>query len=447
MNKLWVRLTLAFLLVVWLGIGAVAVVIDRTTEAGFRQYIRQQNSPPFDDVLAGQLEQYFAENRSWEGAESLFEERGRGRGRGGPAISVVSPEGVVEASSDAGQVGAVLPAEALEQGVVLRVDGQVVGLLYRQSPGEEALGSAESAFLEEAARSLTLVAVAVSLLAVGAGMGLAWLLARPLKRLADGILALPGGKLGQQIEIRGTVEIEALARAFNRMSAQLAEAEQLRQRMAADVAHELRTPVSVLRGHIEAMRDGVFAADQEHLAVAYDQTLTLGRLVDDLRLLTLAEARHLPLNLARLDAGQLVQEIAVSFQPLAFDAGVELHVSAAALPCPVSADATRLRQVLGNLLTNALRHTPDGGAISITVQRGEKSVRFVVSNSGSGLSSEDAQKVFLPFWRASEARERDSGGSGLGLAIARQIIELHQGRMWVEPASEGTRFVFELPLV
>lgn len=445
MNRLWVRLSFAFLLVAWLSIGAMALVVQRTTEADFRQYINQRNASEINQSQITRLQSYYAEHGNWIGVESAFGGRGEGAGRGA-IFNIAMLDGTIIASTDESLIGTYIPTTSLSQAVQLIVDGQVVGLFYRRTPGEQALGSAEIAFLNEANRTLAVTGIIVSLLAVAAGMGLSWLLARPLKYLTQILYRFPGSRLGQQVKISGTQEIRALAQAFNEMSTQLADGESLRQRMAADIAHELRTPVSVLRGHLEAMRDGVFALDQEHLAVAHEQTLYLGRLVDDLRVLTLAEAKHLPLNISPMLLSEMAEEMVERFRPLALDADVQLTFSTSAPNAQIHADAQRLQQVLGNLLTNALRHTPAQGSITFTVWQVEDRIRLAVRNTGSHLTEDEVQHVFLPFWRASESRERDMGGSGLGLAISKQLIELHQGKMWVESSKEQVSFIFDLPI-
>jgi signal transduction histidine kinase len=313
------------------------------------------------------------------------------------------------------------------------------------TPGEQALGTAENEFLADTTRALVLAALGAALLAVVVGGALSWQITRPMRLLRDAAHDLAAGDLGQQVAAGGTLELAELANAFNHMSRDLAAGEALRQRMAADIAHELRTPVSVLRGHLEAMLDGVFPLDEERLAVAYDRTIHLSRLVDDLRLLTRAEAGQLPLERARITPAVLVERAAESFAPLALDAGVTLrHEVGDDLPA-VAVDADRMQQVLGNLLTNALRHTPAQGTITVTAVAAGDRVRFAIANTGESLSAEQAAQVFTPFWRAEQARERDRGGSGLGLAISRQLVMLHGGRIWAESGPGGATFVFELP--
>lgn len=191
--------------------------------------------------------------------------------------------------------------------------------------------------------------------------------------------------------------------------------------------------------------DGVYPLDVEHVAVAYEQTLHLNRLVEDLRLLTQAEAGRLPLKFELLAPDELLQRAATRFAPLAQDAGVNLVDAAdAALPS-IRADRGRLLQVFDNLLTNALRHTPAGGVIRLHATQTAGGVRFVVANTGE-IDAETAAHLFDRFWRADEARSRDAGGSGLGLAITRQLVRLHQGEIRVEAGEGETRFVIELPV-
>lgn len=447
MKRLWVRLSAAFLLTAWMGIGAMTLVVQRTLDSGFRQYVSQRDNT-ISSEQAERLEDYFAANGSWAGAESVFGGRGGGGGGAGrgATFSVAELDGMIAASSDSSLVGTRLSEDGLARATVLTVNGRAVGRVYRQSPGVEALGAAETAFLDEANRWLTAAGLGATALALLVGVWLAWTLARPLQTLTAAVRDLSTGQLGRQVQTQGSVEIETLAEAFNSMSSALATGETLRQRMAADVAHELRTPVSVLRGHLEAMLDGVYPMDSAHVAVAHDQTIHLARLVEDLRVLTLAEAKRLPLERTALNAAALIAQAVEAFEPLVIESDIRLKQDVAAALPTVYADVTRVRQVISNLLTNALRHTPAGCEIVITVKAVDGELRFGVANTGSSLSRAEVEHIFQPFWRASAARERDSGGSGLGLAISREIIALHGGRMWVESEAGRVQFYFTLPI-
>ncbi|MBE0690972.1 MAG: HAMP domain-containing histidine kinase, partial [Anaerolineae bacterium] len=263
--------------------------------------------------------------------------------------------------------------------------------------------------------------------------------------VTDAVRKFSRGKLDSPVPVQGTVEVRELAVAFNQMAGDLAAADEQRQRMAADVAHELRTPVSVLRGHLEAMMDGVYPLDNAHVAVAYDQSLHLARLVEDLRLLTMAEHGRLSLHRESTAPLDLAEAAVARFAPLAQDGDVSLrHEIAPDLPA-LDVDAGRIRQVIDNLLSNAVRHTDAGGSIALTVKRESSAVVFSVRNTGV-LPPDQAAHVFDRFWRADAARQADSGGSGLGLAIARQLVRLHGGDLWVETAANETAFSFQLPV-
>jgi signal transduction histidine kinase len=445
MRKLWVQLTAAFLLVAWVSVGLMTLGVRAATESAFRQYVNAQSAADISPDLAARLEALYAAAGDWREADALL---GGGRGAGGTgrrsSLLVADASGVIQAATDPALVGEALTDDERASAQALVVEGVQVGWLARRTPGGQALGTAEAAFLEQASRLLAAAWLGVSAAALIAGLILAWVIARPISALTAAVRDLTAGQLGRQVQARGSDETIALAGAFNTLSARLAEGESLRKRMAADIAHELRTPLAVLRGQLEAMRDGVLPADDARLAAATDQTLMLGRLVDDLRLLTLAEAGQLPLQPQRLPLAALLREAAEGFQPFALDAEVALLcIAPDDLPL-VSADPVRLRQIMGNLLANALRHTPPGGRVTVRGEREGAGVRVTVENTGSTLTPDEAARAFDPFWRADPARLAD-GGSGLGLAIARQLVALHGGRIWIDPLPDGVAVRFTLP--
>ena len=464
MKRLWVRLSLAFLAVASLAVMMVAALVLHTTETTFRQYVRQRDVAQSEASITKRLTNYYAQNGTWEGVEEVLpgpkggaqhgrqhngaadteSEPGRVGERGLETI-VADRDGIVQAATNPAYVGEKLDARQLEQAAPLSVEGEQVGWLWMKTPSEDTLGQAENEFLAQINRRLTYTALGVAVLAVVVGVGLAWQITRPLRALTHAVEALQHGHLGRQVPIRGALEINELAQAFNAFSQALAESERLRQRMAADIAHELRTPVSVLRGHLEAMLDGVYPLDAEHLAVAYDRTLHLARLVDDLRLLTSAEAGQLTLRRVHTTPEAIVTWAVESFTPLARDAEIALRAELSPDLPPLEVDIDRIHQVLGNLLINALRHTPTNGRITVGAQRQGAKVALYVSNTGSTLTPEEQAHVFKPFWRAEDARERDSGGVGLGLAIARQLVRAHGGDMSVASTQGQTTFTVTLP--
>ncbi len=450
MNRLWVRLSAAILLVTWIVLAVAALAVYQAVDAGFRQYVGARNLESMDAAVIEALQSYYADSGGWAGAEELLPSMGRGmgerRGHGGMQSFVADTAGRIVAATDASLVGTTLAEIGAYQDAPLVVRGVEVGRLGQQTPAAQALGRAEEAFIAQVSQSLLVTALAATLLALLLGLLFAFWLARPLGRLAQHIGGLAPAQLGEPAPVEGPLEVRQLATAFNTMSGRLAEGERLRRQMTGDIAHELRTPVSVLRGHLEAMMDGVYPLDAERLAVAYDQTLHLSRLVEDLRLLTQAESGRLALQKAVVAPARLVREAAARFAPLAQDAEIALQGTAEEGLPAVQVDEGRMRQVFDNLLTNALRHTEPGGRITIAAGRSGGLVRFTVSNSGD-LAPEHLDHLFDRFWRGDDARQADAGGSGLGLAITRQLVVLHGGTIRAESGGGVTSFVVELPCI
>lgn len=456
MRKLWVRLSGAFLLIALAAVLGMAFFVSRAVETSFRGYVNRANNLQAAGNAVSLIEDYYAANATLEGAEASLPgpgghsqgQQGTGQGRGGIQYTLIDASRRIVSAPDAAQVGQIIDDETLSGALPLTVDGATVGWLIAESPGQTALNEAQTEFLSEVSATLVIVGGAALLLALIGGVAFSQLLTRPLQRLTRAAQAIAGGDLEQQVAVGSgqSEEIATLAESFNRMSASLAESEDLRQRMTADVAHELRTPLSVIRGQLQSMLDGVRPATVENVAVVYDQTLHLTRLVEDLRILTQAEAGHLTLEMRPVSPGDLVRRAAERFAPLAEDGGRTLAAETTDDLPTIQADADRLQQVLGNLLANALRHTNPGDAITLTARRSGDAVQFRVSNTGVTLAPGDVDRVFERMWRADESRSRDRGGSGLGLSIARQIVRLHGGRIWAEVSEGRTHFVFELPV-
>lgn len=231
------------------------------------------------------------------------------------------------------------------------------------------------------------------------------------------------GEVGTQVRERGPGEMRALARAFNAMSIRLAETDEQRRRLLSDVSHELRTPLTVIQGSIEGILDGVYPADEAHLAPILDEAHLLQRLVDDLRTLASAEAGRLSLHREPTDLAQLTADVVDGFRAQADTVGVRLSITAATLP-PAHVDPERLRQVLSNLVANALRYTPAGGEINITLAGTDAGVRIDVTDTGRGMAPAELDRIFERFYRSDDSR-----GSGLGLPIARELVRAHGGEV------------------
>lgn len=453
-NTLWLRLALGLLVITLLVIGVVAVVVWASVEASFRHYVAISDTARFGGDLVGTLEQYHAEHSSWSGAETLLPGRGRGESGGsgtssdgrGLRVFVADPDGRIVIASQPDWVGKLMSEIGPSRTIALNGPNGVIGTLGEQTPGTVGLTEAERQFTQSITVGLVLTALVGGLVVFGLAIALSYSLTRPLQRLTDYMARWKPRSASTPVPISGTDEVRRLSAAFNDLIARLTAGEAERQRLTADVAHELRTPVTVMRGHLEAIMDGVYPADAAHIGVAYDQALHLGRLVEDLRLLTQAEADRLPLNRANLPLAPAIRQAMDRFEPLAQDNDLRLSATLPDELPVVQADPHRLQQVLDNLLSNALQHTPPGGRIDIEAQQSEGGIWISIYNdTAEPLDDAQIAHLFDRFWRGSASRERDSGGSGLGLTITRELLRLMGGRIEAKRIGEGICFRFMLP--
>jgi signal transduction histidine kinase len=265
--------------------------------------------------------------------------------------------------------------------------------------------------------------------------------AAPVGDLIEASGRVQSGDFSTRVPERGPREVRTLARAFNDMSARLEEVEQQRRSALADVSHELRTPLTVIQGNLEALLDGVYPADAEHLQPILEETRVMERLIDDLRTLTLVEAGSLVLHREPTDLGALLHEVGASYRSQAEQGGVELTVTDAADLPTLDVDPARIREVVSNLLTNALRHTPRDGTVEVSAQRAGGEVEVTVHDTGTGIPPDQLDRIFDRFYRSP-----DSPGSGLGLPIAKSLVEAHGGVMTaVSGLGDGTTVRFTLP--
>jgi signal transduction histidine kinase len=288
--------------------------------------------------------------------------------------------------------------------------------------------------------ALLLVVAAVAIIAtITLGMRR---LSTPLDELLAAADRVAEGDYSARVEEKGPREIRSLARTFNNMASRLHLADEKRRNLLADVTHELRTPLTVIQGNLEGMLDGVYPADETNLRSLLDETNILSRLVEDLRTLALAESGALHLRKESTDLTMLVRDVTAAFQSQAVAAGVVLTVETADDIPWLEIDPGRIRQVLSNLLANALRYTPAGGSVCVKVRMDSGCVLLEVADTGPGIPAEDLPYIFERFYKST-----DSGGMGLGLAIAKHLVTAHEGTISVEsPPGQGTTIRISLPL-
>ncbi len=465
MNRLWVRLSLSFALVTAVAIGVVALLANQRAGEAFRAYLAYSDTSRYESLLDG-LTDYYQMRGSWDGVEVLVQRLERmvpmgmpmmGMGRGFtfprdsvPRVVLADADGRVLYDREQRSPARSMTRDELAAAEDIVVGGEVVGQVVVVLPMRLAIpGPLEQAFFDRLRQAM----FAGALLAGGLGLLLGLILSRnlsaPLQRLADAARAVARRDFSQRVTVGGSAEVAQVSNAFNDMAAALEQAEQLRRNLMADVAHELRTPLSVLQGNLQAILDGVYPLDETEIAHLFDETRLLSRLVDDLRELALAEAGKLDLSLQPTAVGQLLQSTAEQFAP-AFGAQQLEWITQIpdALPM-VMADPGRVAQIVRNLLVNALRHTPSGGSITVTASRCGDAVQITVADTGEGIAPADLGRVFDRFWRADPSRSRQANqdrGSGLGLSIAQGLVQAQGGRIWVESIQgEGSAFHFTLP--
>ena len=445
MTSLRSKLVLVFLAVSALGIALGMVFASLSTSGEFRRFVFSLNQ----EDLQIRLADYYVKNGAWTGVEAVL-------AAGLPApdtrprflpemFTLADGAGRVIVGGAQHQAGLLLSSEQLAGFESIEVDGTTVG--WMTVPGNAfAPRGGETDFFRRVNNTLLLGAVAAFAVALVAGAVAARSLTRPLRDLTQATRAVAAGDFERKVVISSRDELGTLAEAFNQMSRALAASQRLRRQMTADIAHELRTPLSIILGHLDAVEDGVLTGSADTTRIIREETERLARLVEDLRTLTLSDAGELALETRQIDVEELVWRAHAAHQPQAAAGEVELSAEIEPGMEPVRADPVRVSQVLGNLLANAILHTPKGGRIVLTAGNTPTGVRLGVQDSGPGFASEDLARVFERFYRSDKARRRQDGGSGLGLAIARSIIEAHGGTIGARNVPGGGAVIIaELP--
>ncbi len=450
MRSLSLKLILAFLAVVLVAVALVAVIASQTTAKEFSDFIFDQ----FQEEYISQLEEYYRSHGEWTGVDAALSIPGRdpqdgrispgARERGG--ITITDETGNVIIAGSGYQIGDTVSQAEFADADSIDVDGKTVGwiLPLRMEFGR---GPSEALFLNRINQTLIYSAIGALFVALLLGIFLARTLTRPLRELTAATRAVAEGDLGLTVPVRSRDELGELTASFNRMSEELNRSTSIRRQMTADIAHELRTPISIILGHADAVHDRVLPPTQETFDIIRDEACRLERLVEDLRTLSMADAGELALTRRPILPATLLEDTAAAYHPLALERGIKVRREIAPDLPEVYVDPDRMAQVLGNLLSNALRYTLEGGAVTLAASLLEQEVEIRIQDTGPGIGAEDLQHVFDRFYRADKSRQRDSGGLGLGLAIAKSIVENHGGRIWAEsPDDSGTTFVIMLPV-
>ncbi|MEL6271523.1 MAG: HAMP domain-containing sensor histidine kinase [Chloroflexota bacterium] len=344
------------------------------------------------------------------------------------------------------RTGRRLPPNVLENTTPLEIDGEVIGYIALMG-GPAQFSQQELVYLERTNRALIAGAVGGASVSVLLGIVMARYLLRPLRELTTALRAVDTDGPGQQLPVRTRDELGELTASFNRMSTSMDRANRLREQMTADIAHDLRTPLTVISGYLEGLRDGTLQPTAKRFETMHNEALYLTGLIEDLRTLSLADAGALTLNREMIAMEGLLQQVAHAFARTAQESGITLAVHVDDEASVITVDESQFRRVLSNLVSNAVRYTPSGERISLTAQCERQQIRIAVADTGTGIVPEKLPDIFERFYRADSARDLNHSASGLGLAIAKSIVEAHGGTIGADSTpGSGTTVYIVLPL-
>lgn len=445
-HRLWFRLSLTFAVIILVTVGTIYLFVSERIATEMEYY---------EDISAGyRLHQirsslyfFYIDNESWENVQSVVRDTAR---VSGTRIILVASNGTVVGDSKEGELLGTnyTHTDSSDSPLELIWNQEIVGKAYIISnPAAEPYVAPFLRLSTSIDRSLLLggsLAIAIALLLI---FFLSRRITSPIGALVKAARRLGRGDLSQRVQLRGEGEVAALAQAFNSMAVDLEHAEQLRLNLVADVAHELRTPLSNIQGYLEAIRDGVIKPDDATIQSLNEEAVLLSGLVNELQELSLAEAGELKLIYQAEDTTNLIKQAVTPWQPQLLTKEISLSLD---LPdnLPLAyIDWQRVQQVLHNLLENAVTHTGRGGNITVAAAKQGDWVEISVSDTGEGIPAEDLPNIFERFYRVDKSRARATGGSGLGLTIAKRLVEAHGGKITVQSKlGKGSCFSFTLPI-
>ncbi len=465
LHSLRVRLLLTLAIVIVVALGTVAFLASEATSSEFERYleagqpdyeilvepiivtniqifIQGQNTAFEDPEVAGDLGEGFSPSEVEEDAMSLQAFVEQFARVSSTRILVSDLNDTIVADSAEELIGINIDDLPMEPSGVVIIDDLPVLIYIEFVPG-----AGEQEFLDSVNRSVLAAVVTASLGALILNLALSRRILGPIGALTDAARSMEKGDLSKRVEVTTKDELGSLARAFNSMADGLENLEQLRRLMVTDVAHELRTPLSNIRGYLEALQDGVAKPTPDVITLLHEEAMLLNRLVDDLQELALAEAGQLRLEREPVELAGLTKKIIKSCQHHATQKGLSIEEDLPNDLPIVDVDPERVSQVLRNLLNNAVQFTSLGGTIRIAAKPIQDFIEVEVMDTGIGISPEDLPFVFERFYRADKSRSRATGGAGLGLAIVRQLVRAHGGEIEVESeVDHGAKFTFTLPI-
>ncbi len=448
MRSLAFKWVATLLLTSLIGVILVGLFAFRATTTEFDRLRAEQAEAAF----VADMTAYYQQNGSWAGLPDAFAELTSPR----PHVDAFPPmnffalvdsDGVVIFGRGRFEPDRIVSAVDLAKGTPIVVDGVRVGTALLALPPPE-LDPREQRYVQGTNQALVIGAIGASIAALLVGLLLSRSFLRQLSELNHAIAAIRAGNLQQEVKVYSRDELGDLAAAFNRMSSDLHRANDLRQQMTADIAHELRTPLAVVSGYMEGLTNGTFKPTAERFAAIQDEVVLLRRLVEDLRTLSIADAGELKLMKQAIQPRDLLESATRAFATLAESQQVTLRIQAADDLPELKVDRERMTQVLSNLIANALRYSTAGGEVTLRAARAPNGIQLSVQDTGMGIAPEHLPIIFERFYRVDSARSGESSASGLGLAIAKSIVEAHNGTIAAESiVGSGTTVTIMLPVI
>ncbi len=464
MRSISLKIFLVLVVVSLVGALFTTFYIQFRTRNAFDTYVKNQEQL----ALAELLTNHFEENSSWENVDVYFREfygtrfsgfpgggsGGKNPNRAGenqnpPPFVLTDLEGVVLfglTNHPGFLIGDQLSEKDLQNSVPLEINGTVEGLLVAV-PASPNLNSIQQNFLGTVQRGLIISSMMTLLIALVLGGILITSFTSPIRKLVDGTERIANGELGYQVEIKSNDELGRLATSFNDMSADLQQADQLRKQMTADIAHDLRTPLSILHGYTEAITEGKMAGTPEIFQAMHEQTRHLNYLIEDLRTLSLLDSEEINFQLETIDPSRILTQAQTAFIPLAAKKDLNLSLDLGENIPRVTLDPDRLTQILGNLINNAINALPSGGNIWLKAWQEDQNLVIEVKDDGPGIAKEDLPHIFKRHYKIDQSRGQNQGSSGLGLAIAKKLVEAQGGKIVVNSEiGRGTVFQVLFPI-
>ncbi len=440
MRTLKIKLLAAFMGVIIITVGTVTLYVRQSTEQEIEVY-EERTELLYLIRMEHWLLGYYAHGSGWDDITIYLEEM---EVLSGQRVVLTDAERIVIADSHGELEGDLFSYDWPHRELIRHRDRMLLGILFI-SP-EPTL---EAELTRELAASIQYYLIIGASAAVAVAFLLTIILSRaiasPAEALAEAAQRIGKGDFSVQVKIRDRGEFGALADAFNRMSSDLEQTQRMRRDLTADIAHELRSPLTNIRGYLEAVADNLIPSS-EALPLLEEETSMLAHLIEDLQVLALAEAGALELKLSEVNVSAVTELAVKRIEPLAREKGITLASDIPASIPLVTADSKRVTQVLSNLLSNALTHTESGGSIRVGLACHEAMVCISVTDSGIGIPEREISRVFDRFYRVDRSRSRSTGGSGLGLTIAKYLVEAHGGTIHAESIpGKGSTFSFTIP--